>query len=92
MNPRSLSPSCAATLPPITPPNENPARCSFSCSGGSMRRNTMSSPATTIAASPAAVHGSGGVAESPRPGMSGAITVNCRDSGRTLRIQCIHEP
>ena len=57
-----------------------------------MRRSTMSSPATMIAASPPAVHGSGGVAESPRPGRSGAITVNCRDSGFTLRIQCIHEP
>src|SRR5262249_6887116 len=79
--------SWAATLPPITPPNENPARCTRSQLG-----TTRSSPVTTIAASPSAVHGSGGVADSPSPGRSGAITVKRRDSGSTLRTQCIHEP
>ena len=37
-------------------------------------------------------NGSGGVADSPSPGRSGAITVNRRDNGSTLRTQCIHEP
>ena len=45
-----------------------------------------------IAASPSAVHGSSGVADSPRPGRSGAMTRNERDSGKTLRIQWLHEP
>ena len=45
-----------------------------------------------IAASPSAVHGSSGVADSPRPGRSGAITRKLRDNGSTLRIQWLHEP
>ena len=48
--------------------------------------------ATTIRASPSAVCGSGGVADSPSPGRSGATTVKARDNGRTLRIQWVHEP
>ena len=38
------------------------------------------------------VRGSGGMAESPSPGMSGTHSSKCRESASMLRIQCVHDP
>ena len=40
----------------------------------------------------AGVRGSGGMAESPRPGMSGTHSSKRGDSTGMVLIQCVHEP
>jgi len=60
----------AATIPAMMPPNEKPTRSSGV--GGVM---TSSSPDDTMWTSASAVSTSGGSAESPNPGKSGAQTV-----------------
>ena len=79
--------SRAATSPAIIQPNEKPA-ISNSISGGTRTLR----PEATKPASTSVVCGSGGVSESPNPGMSGATTRKLLASGAMFRIQRVHEP